>query len=188
MGNYILKLLLENWREYLNEEVKSFAQGAMYDSYAKENPKETIEIFKTMGADEKILKQVARYTGLLSKILPAPRSYSFNQIVAVLAGKKPMFYDNLSSVNKIPFMDFIISNLGKLNLKHYSQGDYIVLGQPKNVDNMAPEIERMIKNNGKKDSQFHRTMGLNLGYDPDKVEQFITATTGKHFRTGVEKL
>ena len=104
-----MKLLLENWREYLNEEVKSFAQGAMHDTYAKENSEETIEIFKTMGADEKILKQVARYTGLLSKILPAPRSYSFNQIVAVLAGKKPMFYDNLSSVNKIPFMDFILS-------------------------------------------------------------------------------
>jgi|TARA_R110000824_G_scaffold160234_1_gene334939 hypothetical protein len=182
-----MKLLLENWRQYLNEELKSFAQGEMFDTYAKENPEETMEIFKTMGADKKILKQVARYTGLLSKILPAQGSYYFNQIVAVLAGKKPMFYSNLRSVHQVPFMDFIISNLGKLNLKHYSQGDYIVLGQPKNVDGTAPEIDRMIKNNGKMDSQFHRTMGLNLGYEPDKVEQFITATTGKHFRTGARE-
>ena len=85
-----MKLLLENWRRYLKEaeEVASFASGDMFGDFMKNNPELTLKVFQKMGAGKDMLNIIQRY------IREGTGYQQGNQMVAVLAGKKPMFYSN----------------------------------------------------------------------------------------------
>jgi len=196
-----MKLLLENWRKYLDE-VKSFAKGATHANFISAKPKETLEVFRRMGADENMLSVIAEYT--------EQKTYdqASNQIIAVLAGAKPMWYGSMAKIANWREIDqkclnsrfrsgepveilheqecpdveigqFILSSLEKLGLTYEPVPvDQVVLGKPENVAAAAQEANR-IGNPSNADARFHRVMGKALGYPEEDIEAFINDPAAK---------
>tara|TARA_R110002020_G_C16223623_1_gene767845 strand:- start:118 stop:723 length:606 start_codon:yes stop_codon:yes gene_type:complete len=192
-----MKLLLENWRRYLaeEEEMASFARGDMFGDFMKQNPELTLKVFQKMGAGKNMLNIIQRYTRE-----GAPFQEG-NQMVAVLAGKKPMFYSNPvrwtepdmdcvqrtagppeptevleEAPDECPDIDignFILKNAHKLNIMHAIEGNMFILGRPENVKEVSVELKRVKGDVGRLDTRFHRIIGKNLGYPPEDIEAFI---------------
>ena len=200
-----MKLLLENWRKYLKEakEVASFASGDMFGDFMKNNPELTLKVFQKMGAGKDMLNIIQRY------IREGTGYQQGNQMVAVLAGKKPMFYSNpvrwvepnmdclkrtagheeptevleeeSSECPDIDIGNFILRNAHKLNIAHATEGSMFIFGRPQNVKETSIELKRVKGDINRLDTRFHRIMGKNLGYSPEDIEAFIKdpRATGK---------
>ncbi|MEI6801382.1 MAG: hypothetical protein WCO04_19525 [Pseudomonadota bacterium] len=79
---------------------------------------------------------------------------------------------NISKLGKIKTL--ILKNLDKLGLLYYKNKDKAVLGKRENVEQIIPEIERVLSTGRyMPDKQFHKAMGLALGYPAEDVETFI---------------
>jgi len=216
-----MKLLLENWRKYLrggphlHETMGKYARGGEYSDFIVKNPDAGKEVFRKLlgAAGPRIWDEMMSYDPDLH--LPM----NFNQLMAVIAGQKPMVLieqDGLTQFNFLTFPDpkcgvfkrllgavifefvpgtrdicqlklgnLINSNLDKLGLKTgliYEDG--LLLGEKKNVDAVVKDFERLKQTPGYKsnttDAQWHRTLGLNLGYDPETVEQWVAAWAKDH--------
>jgi hypothetical protein len=104
-------------------------------------------------------------------------SDNLSQIFAVLDDKKPMWYDETKVINRIPpkLWDKISANLGKLGLEYANVGGLSVLGKPDNVQTAVAQLNRIGGNINNADAEFHRKMGLALGYPKDDVEAFIAS-------------
>ena len=81
-----MKLLLENWRKYLREMVEPFARGGDYSDFLAKHTDEALAAYRRMGADERILSVISKYAD------EGVSSQEPNQVTAVLAGQKPMWY------------------------------------------------------------------------------------------------
>jgi len=191
-----MKQLFENWRRYINEEVKQFAMGDTHGNFINDNPEATIEAFQRLGADEKVLSIISKY---IENDFP---HQDLNQIVAVLAGAKPMWYGAMVNLTnwKEPDMDcydnlprsseptpvlqenvcppidigkFILENAHKAGLSYEPVPvDQVVFGKPESVTAAAQEANR-IGNPNNADAQFHKVMGRALGYPEEEIEAFI---------------
>lgn len=194
-----MKLLFENWRKFISEELASFARGDDDAQFVTQNPEATIDTFQRMGADERVLSIISKYTeGNF-------RHQELNQIVAVLAGTKPMFYGQISVLTEWSEMDqdcydslpqsteptvvlqeqecpnveigeFVLNNLDKIGLTYeivFGAREMIVLGKPENVAAVVKEVNRIGNSFDGMDKQFHKVLGLALGYPEEDVEKFI---------------
>ena len=191
-----MKQLFENWRKFISEELASFARGQDHSNFVNHNPEATLEAFQRMGADEKVLSIISKY--IENQFKPK----ELNQVVAVLAGAKPMVYMSMASLTDWFEMDqdcydslpqsteptvvlqeqecpnieigkFILNNIDKIGLTHEPVlGDHVILGKPENVAATAKEANR-VGSIGNLDKQFHKVMGLALGYPEEDVEKFI---------------
>ena len=207
-----MKQLFENWRKFISEELASFARGGDYKRFVDQNPEATIEVFQRMGADERILSIISKYT---------ENTHGFNhlgqnQIIAVLAGAKPMYYGEIHILTEWSEMDqdcydslpqsteptvvlqeqecpdveigeFILNNLDKIGLTYepvFGARELIVLGKPENVAAVVKEVNRIGNSFDGMDKQFHKVLGLALGYPEEDVEKFINdpraPTPGAH--------
>ena len=200
-----MKLLLENWRKFINEEVEEFAQGDAFDDFLSAHPEESLSAFRRLGADKKILSIISKYTAL-------PRQQTgqaWNQIVAVLAGSKPMFYGAASSIKDwrahdldcydeqarlnptptevlqeencpaIEIGKFIVDNAHKVGLTYEP---VLCTSQQECVVFGKPEsVAATVKEFNRvgsvdnADAQFHRVMGRALGYPEEDIEAFVDA-------------
>lgn len=92
-----------------------------------------------------------------------------------------MWYDEINVINRIPpkLWDKISTNLGKLGLKYANVGELSVLGKPDNVQTAVAQLNRIGGDINNADAEFHRQMGLALGYPKDDVEAFVASIISK---------
>ena len=194
-----MKLLMENWRKFISEELASFAHGDDHAQFVTQNPEATIDTFQRMGADERVLSIISKYTEGNFRL------QELNQIVAVLAGTKPMFYGQISVLTEwseidqdcykslpqsteptvvlqeqecpnVEIGEFVLNNLDKIGLTYeivFGAREMIVLGKPENVAAVVKEVNRVGNSFDGMDKQFHKVLGLALGYPEEDVEKFI---------------
>ena len=72
--------------------------------------------------------------------------------------------------------EFILNNLDKIGLTYeivFGARELIVLGKPENVAAVVKEVDRIGNSFDGMDKQFHKVLGLALGYPEEDVEKFI---------------
>lgn len=197
MEAYKVKQIFENWRKFLDEAVKPFARGDMHRHFTQQNPSAAISAFERMGADEKVLSTISKYAQ------DSSLDMDLNQIVAVLAGEKPMYYGPIKTLTSWTEMDQDCYNslprtsaptpvlqeqqcpdieIGKFIIKNAKRvgitikpilQNMFVMGKAENVQAISNEANR-VGSLKNADAQFHRVMGRSLGYPEKDIEAFVT--------------
>lgn len=148
---------------------EDFRRGDSFEDFLRANPEKKQEILLKLGATEEQLPELLDF-------LEENKDDELGQIFAVLADEKPMWYGSPSSLfPSTTFGKLLSNNLKKLGLSIVIVKDFAVLGRPENVASAGVELNRINGDYSKIDSQFHRTIGLALGYPKEDVEAFIEA-------------
>jgi hypothetical protein len=150
--------------------------GNAHGQFLNQEPNKKQELLLMLGVPEAKLPE---YLNKLDKVLDLGRSekQSINQIFAVLDGRKPMWFGSPMYFNKLgKIKTLILKSLDKLGLSYYTNKDQALLGRKENVEQIAQEIQRVVSTGRYvPDKQFHKAMGLALGYPAEDVETFIRA-------------
>ena len=155
--------------------------GNVHGEFLNQEPDKKEELLLKLGVPQnKLPEYLAKLESLITQektITGKASKQSINQIFAVIDGRKPMWFGspaNISKLGKIKIL--ILKNLDKLGLFYYKNKDEAVLGKRENVEQIIPEIERVLSTGRYvPDKQFHKVMGLALGYPAEDVETFIRA-------------
>lgn len=122
-------------------------------------------------------EEIPYYFTLLTNQMNTEIDESLSQIFAVLDGAKPMWYGSTEVITKTPkeLWNKILASLKKLGLKYVNVDNVKlgVLGKPENVKIAVEQLNRLDGNIKNMDAEFHRAMGLALGYPRADVEEFI---------------
>lgn len=146
-------------------------RGDMYGEFLTNNPEKIRELLQTkLGITDK-----KRLDSIESKVMrfiqDAKFSQSFNQIFAVVAGVKPMWFGAKGLPNLLG--KTFLSALQNSGLKVATVNKHSFVGQPANVDVAAKQLEDHGGVVPFRDPEFHRVLGLALGYPEEDVEEFI---------------
>jgi hypothetical protein len=135
-------------------------------------------VLRKLGIPE---EEIPEYSKLVTDQMDTGIDESLSQIFAVLGGVKPMWYDETNVINRMPaeLWNKISTNLNRLGLKYENVDELSVLGKPKNVQTAVKQLNRIGGDIQKADTEFHRKMGLALGYPKDDVEKFVASIVSK---------
>jgi len=158
----------------LYEDRRAHAHGDVFGSYLEEHPEKKEEILIKLGVSQDKLPE---FLAFIDKQLETRKNaQSLNQIFAVLDGVKPMWYGGKTNMLLSTKLGRLIQrNLEKLGLISIIVGKHALIGKPENVNKAAVELERIKGKAENMDKQFHRVMGLALGYPEADVETFVSA-------------
>lgn len=147
--------------------------GDVFGSYLEEHPEKKEEILMKLGVSQDKLPE---FLAFIDKQLETRRTAQpLNQIFAVLDGVKPMWYGGKTNMLLSTKLGRLIQkNLEKLGLISVIVGKLALIGKPENVNKAAVELERIKGKAENMDKQFHRVMGLALGYPETDVEAFVS--------------
>lgn len=165
-----MKLYLILYEEYI-------VHGDVFGSYLEEHPEKKEEILMKLGVSQDKLPE---FLAFIDKQLETRKNaqslkQSLNQIFAVLDGVKPMWYGGKTNMLLSTKLGRLIQrNLEKLGLISVIVGKHALIGKPENVNKAAVELERIKGKAENMDKQFHRVMGLALGYPEADVEAFVS--------------
>ena len=161
-----MKLYLILYEEHI-------VHGDVFGSYLEEHPEKKEEILMKLGVSQDKLPE---FLAFIDKQLETRKNaQSLNQIFAVLDGVKPMWYGGKTNMLLSTKLGRLIQrNLEKLGLISVIVGKLALIGKPENVNKAAVELERIKSNPENMDKQFHRVMGLALGYPEADVEAFVS--------------
>jgi hypothetical protein len=139
--------------------------GNIYGDFISKNLNKSKEIFAEIGVS-KLKMQIY--------FLMFQSSESINQIIAVFAGAKPMFYTTKSSLSGYGnLISLFLKATNKFNLKYYIKNQIIVIGKSDNVNSIIPEIDRINGKINNFDARWHYKIGIALGYPQKDVEGFV---------------
>jgi len=153
--------------------------GNVFGDFLGENPNKKEEILLKLGVPQNKLQ---RYLDKIDYLIGNDRTIggkankqSINQIFAVIDGQKPMWFGGPENISKLGIIKTVLmKNLSNLGLVYFRKDNQAVLGKPENVEKAAAELERVMSS-GKylPDKEFHRNMGIALGYPAEDVETFV---------------
>lgn len=148
-------------------------QGDIFGSFLIDNPTKAKELLSA----KLNIKNSKTVDALLEKIFDSMKKdksfiQAISQIFAVIDGKKPMWFGASRVLRKLG--KSFLSKLESVGLKSYSLGRHGLLGKPENVDIAAKQLEKHHGDIPVADKEFHRTMGLALGYPEADVEKFVS--------------
>jgi len=153
--------------------------GNVHGDFLNQESDKKEELLLKLGVPQnKLPEYLAKLESLIPQektITGKARKQSINQIFAVIDGRKPMWFGSPANINKLgKIKTLILKNLDKLGLLYYKNKDEAVLGKRENVEQIIPEIERVLSTGSyMPDKQFHKAMGLALGYPAEDVETFL---------------
>lgn len=161
---------------YLLFETEDYVrQGNMFGSFLQDFPEEKQKIINKLNIPEKQKITISKLID--EKISTFGLKEEYNQVFAVLAGKKPMFfhsfYNGKPTLPSGKLGEAILNSLENFNLITYHKGEQFVMGTPESVKMIIPELERINGDYNKMDKQFHYKMGIALGYPEKDVLDFI---------------
>jgi hypothetical protein len=94
-----------------------------------------------------------------------------NQIFAVISGEKPLWFGSKEWLTKLgkTFLFYLLES----GFSYAVKNKHAWIGIPDNVNKLIPLFDKHNGNIPQRDAEFHRTLGLALGYPEQDVETFI---------------
>jgi len=150
-------------------------QSHMFGSFLEDYPEEKQNILNKLNVTKKEKLTINKLID--EKISTVGLKEEYNQVFAVLSGKKPMYFGGFH--NGKPTLPSgklgaaILNSLENFNLTDYHKGSFFVMGKPEAVQSVSFELERINGDYNKMDKQFHYKMGIALGYPERDVLDFV---------------